>query len=212
MIVIDEFITDQVTLRGIETSGEFHMPKMWGWWDGWWTAQASNYRERVVQYIWGEHCPFAAAAGFPNSVAGFEYWTLAHQANPEPSLPTRIPAVGNNSTSNGHDRLSQHRDRDESLFARTGELRHPRVGAVYYPINHHIEGGYLKIYTRDTEGGPFELIEPHYNRLVIFDSSVLHEVTPVTAGRRYALAINVWDYPIQHPRQYQSGERNSPES
>lgn len=190
MIVIDDFINDHAILDEIERSGEFQTPKMWGWWDGWWKKQAYCHRELIVQYVWGAHCPLAAAAGFPNSIAGFEYWTLAHEANPD--LPTR-------STSNGRDRIRPHRDRDESHFVDTGESKHPRVGAVYYPVDHQVEGGYLKIYTRNRDDGPFELIEPRHNRLVIFDASMLHEVTPVTAGRRYSLAINVWDYPIRNP-------------
>jgi len=191
MIIIDDFIADRAILAEIETSGEFQTPKEWGWWDGWWKTQALCHRERVVQYVWGEHCPLAEAAGFPNSVAGFEHWTLAHEA----SADSRTRST----TSNGRDRIRPHRDRDESLFARTGELKQPRVGAVYYPIDHQIEGGQLKMFSHDTDDGPFELIEPRYNRLVIFDASVLHEVTPVTAGRRYAFAINVWDYRIHAP-------------
>lgn len=199
MIVIDNFITDRAVLDEIDTSGEFHIPKQWGWWDGWWKTPVSCHRERVIQYIWGEHCPLTAAARFPNSVAGFEHWTLAYEAYPTRSCSNAIQRGGASSTSKDRDRLPPHQDRDELLFTRTGELKHPRVAAVYYPIDHQIEGGYLKIFSHVTGGGPFELIEPRYNRLVIFDASVLHEVLPVTAGRRYALAINVWDYRIEHP-------------
>ena len=40
---------------------------------------------------------------------------------------------------------------------------------------------------------PYELIAPVPNRLVIFDASKLHAVTEITKGKRYAIAINLWD-------------------
>ena len=94
MIIFDDFITDRAILDEIQASEEFQTPKSWAWWDGWWQAQAGCQRERVVQYIWGEHCPLAAAADFPNSVAGFEYWTLAHQAEPARSAATGSRHIG----------------------------------------------------------------------------------------------------------------------
>lgn len=209
MIIIDDFINDRAILDDIAMSGEFQTPKTWGWWDGWWKTTAGCDRERVVQYIWGEHCPLPAAAGFPNSVAGFEYWTLAYEADQGCSSSKTEGASEASPTSKGRDRLQAHRDRDERHFVRTGETKHPRIGAVYYPLDHRIEGGYLKIFTHDTEDGPFELIEPRFNRLIIFDASMLHEVTPVTVGRRYSLAINVWDYRLQGTELKQYKQRAS---
>ncbi|MBL9164758.1 MAG: 2OG-Fe(II) oxygenase [Planctomycetaceae bacterium] len=192
MIVIDNFITDMGTLAEIAACEEFHKPKQWGWWDGWWAAQPQSMIEHIVQRIWGEQCPFPTA-DFPTTIAGFEYWTLAHEAKP----PDRTGRP--DSTSNGGDRLERHRDRDETLFARTGETKYPRIGAVFYPLDHHVKGGNLKIYDDDSDVSAYELIRPRYNRLVLFDSSVPHEVTPVIAGRRYAMAVNVWNYRIQPP-------------
>ena len=57
------------------------------------------------------------------------------------------------------------------------------------------EGGHLKIYdTYEMDlTAPYELIAPVPNRLVIFDSNKLHAVTEITKGKRYAIAINLWD-------------------
>ena len=47
--------------------------------------------------------------------------------------------------------------------------------------------------TYDVEAnGPYELIKPKYNRLIIFDAGKLHAVQEVTKGVRKAVAINLW--------------------
>jgi hypothetical protein len=192
MIVIDDFIADRGTLTAIAACGEFRKPKQWGWWDGWWESEPQSMIERVVQQIWGESCPIPTA-DFPTTIAGFEYWTLAHEAK----LPYSIGR--SNVTSHGGDRLERHCDRDEVLFAQTGKTMHPRLGAVYYPVDHQVEGGCLKIYSNAANSTGYDMIRPKYKRLVLFDSSMPHEVTPVTTGRRYSIAVNVWDYRIQSP-------------
>ena len=85
-------------------------------------------------------------------------------------------------------------------MGKTGKIVNPILGTIFYPdpCNDEIEGGYLKVWkTHDTDfNAPYELIEPKYNRLVIFDASQLHAVTPVTKGTRKAIAINLWDSPL----------------
>jgi len=41
--------------------------------------------------------------------------------------------------------------------------------------------------------GPYELIKPKFNRLIIFDAGKLHAVQEVTKGTRKAIAINLWE-------------------
>ncbi len=93
--------------------------------------------------------------------------------------------------------LISHFDKDEKLWNETGQVVTPKLGTIFYPdpCNDEIEGGYLKIWkTHDLNfDAGYELIEPKFNRLVIFDAGQLHAVTPVTKGIRKAIAINLWD-------------------
>lgn len=180
MIVFDDFITDRALLDSLAKSDEFQTRREFAWWGGWWNRPADNLRERVVQQIWKECCPLPDARALLESAAGFEYWTGVMDARVQ----------WNRS-------LDNHRDRDEALFSETGREAFPLMGAVYYPLNHDVEGGYLRIFTDDREDGPAEFIQPRYNRLVIFDASRLHGVTTVTSGRRHSLVVNVWPEPIR---------------
>lgn len=178
MVVIDNFIRDRQLLEAIALSDEFSSAAG-QWWEGWWKTPAVTLRQRLVQEIWGERCPLHDAPTITQQAAGFEHWVGKRSAD-----------------SSGNRSLPPHRDRDESLYSQSGTTRHPVIGAVFYPLRRDFSGGYLQIFNEDSDDGPFELIEPRFNRLVIFDPSILHGVTDVTAGHRYALAVNVWDKPI----------------
>ena len=93
--------------------------------------------------------------------------------------------------------MNHHFDKDEAHWHQTGEIKGPKLGTVYYPPmgEPQCEGGYLKIYdTHEMDlTAPYELIAPVPNRLVIFDACKLHAVTEITKGKRYAIAINLWD-------------------
>jgi predicted 2-oxoglutarate/Fe(II)-dependent dioxygenase YbiX len=68
----------------------------------------------------------------------------------------------------------------------------PVLGCVYYPEGFDFTGGDLLIYTEGEDKTP-EVIKTKPNRLVIFNpGDVAHCVSPVTAGRRGAIAINLW--------------------
>ena len=74
-------------------------------------------------------------------------------------------------------------------------LSKPSIGCVYYPpVGEQCEGGELIIYdTEETDlGAPSTAVEPKPNRLVVFNPGQYHAVQEVTAGIRYAIAINVW--------------------
>ena len=84
-------------------------------------------------------------------------------------------------------------EQDEALFSEKGDLSHPVIGTVFYPYEMDIDGGFLEIFSNGIDSPP-ERIEAKFNRLVIFNAGTHHhQVTEVTRGTRYAIAINLWD-------------------
>lgn len=169
MIVIDDFVKDNKLLRKINTSNFFN-DSSYMWWDGWWNSPADTVKKELIQYIWGDNSPME-----PLEIKGFEYWTGVY----------------------GRDKkeLPMHYDKDEQLFQKTGEIVTPLIGTIFYPWYTDIEGGYLEIYSKG-ENNPPEVIEPKFNRLIIFPAGQhSHRVTPVTKGVRHAIAINLWREP-----------------
>ncbi len=180
MIIIDGFVQDEALLRRIQISTDF-WKKDYYWWNGWWNTPASTLRHQLIEYIWRYNCPLSK----PVSLDGFEHWVGIQEAN---------DTVKNDI---GEWSLITHFDKDEKLWEETGQIVTPKLGTIFYPdpCNDHIEGGYLKIWkTHDLNfDASYELIEPKFNRLIIFDAGQLHAVTPVTKGIRKAIAINLWD-------------------
>jgi len=183
MIIIDGFVKDTDLLRQIQQSEEF-WKLGYHWYDGWWNNVATTLRQHLITYIWRDHCPMHERI----SLSGFEHWVGIYNAN---------ETVSNDG---GEFSLISHFDKDEKLWDSTGKIVTPKIGTIFYPdpCNNEMEGGYLKVWkTHDTDfNAPYELIEAKYNRLVIFDASQLHAVTPVTKGTRKAIAINLWDSPL----------------
>jgi|TARA_B110000438_G_scaffold303800_1_gene367553 hypothetical protein len=176
MIVIDNFIQDEVLLAAIENDKDFFGPNgNYTWWDGWFNSPANTTKKQLIQYIWKDNCPLSYSIG----LNGFEYWTGVYGPN------------------EGVQELGTHFDKDELHWERTGgseggEVLRPEIGTVYYPKDVPFTGGYLEIEHPD---GVMERIQAKYNRLIIFDAGTcLHRVTPVESGTRYAIAINLWDH------------------
>jgi hypothetical protein len=183
MIIIDGFVRDTDLLRQIQQSEEF-WKLGYHWYDGWWNNVATTLRQHLITYIWRDHCPMHERI----SLSGFEHWVGIYKVN---------ETVSNDG---GEFSLISHFDKDEKLWEETGKIVTPKIGTIFYPdpCNNEMEGGYLKVWkTHDTDfNAPYELIEAKYNRLVIFDASQLHAITPVTKGTRKAIAINLWDSPL----------------
>jgi len=180
MIIIDGFVKDESLLQKIQQSNEFWKID-YHWWNGWWNTPASTLRHELIEYIWRYNCPLRNSV----SLDGFEHCVGIQQAN----------SIVKNDI--GEWSLITHFDKDEKLWNETGQVVTPKLGTIFYPdpCNDEIEGGYLKIWkTHDLNfDAGYELIEPKFNRLVIFDAGQLHAVTPVTKGIRKAIAINLWD-------------------
>jgi hypothetical protein len=105
-----------------------------------------------------------------DNIKGFEYW-------------------GNQIA--GYDSLPWHQDKDEHVFANSGETVSPSVGFVYYPYQDIFTGGYLEIAVKD-DFDELERIQSKFNRLIMFDPSQYHRVSRVHTGNRRAFIVNVW--------------------
>lgn len=100
--------------------------------------------------------------------------------------------------------LTWHVDKDQVLYERSGgsRLSLPLYGSVWYGYPHDFEGGFLELTNWDTGTWNEDMGEPHlssierieaeYNRLVVFNASKFHRVSPIHNGARVTLAVNVW--------------------
>lgn len=87
-----------------------------------------------------------------------------------------------------------HYDKDEGLFAATGDLSFPLCSIVWYPLV-DMDGGELIFPTAGVT------VKPKTNMLVIFDGKLLHDGKPFT-GTRKSVGINPW---ITKPMTYNAG-------
>lgn len=131
---------------------------------------AGNIWERMAKKIWESVSPHGV---LPPQYAGIEYWANEY------------------SMEGDRQHLGWHSDKDEHLFDTTRITKSPYVGSVYYCHRTLPADSYLEI--RRGEGdNNIERVQPVPNRLVIFNSSVQHCVTPITAGLRRGFATNIW--------------------
>jgi len=180
MIVIDDFIQDENLLNRIKNDKEF-WAEGYSWWGGWWNGEGTTLRHELIQKIWTDF-------RVPQmNLNGFEHWT---------GILSKDKVINNGAAMSAGMALNLHFDKDELVWEKTGEVRSPKIGSVYYPpMGEQCEGGNLKIYnTREIDlTATYELIAPKQNRLVVFDAGKLHGVEGVTKGTRHAIAINLWD-------------------
>lgn len=173
--VFDDFL-DEGLLNEIKNDPTFFQdPGVYYYWRGPWNGSpADTLKKRLIEKIWLTGSPLSLVF----HLAGFEYWTGIQTANPE---------VGHK------DVLPTHYDKDEAWFAKTGEIKTPFMGTVYYPGIEEFEGGDLAVYTDGVDKSP-EIVKAKPNRLIIFNAGdYVHEVLPVTKGTRHAIAINLWN-------------------
>ena len=82
------------------------------------------------------------------------------------------------------DYVSHHVDKDEALFEETGEIKHPLISIVYYPLIKNLNGG--TFYTDHLT------VEPKTNSMIIFPSILMHGASTVVRGERVSVGINPW--------------------
>ena len=162
MIIVDNFLSDGELKDELTAESNWNSSLGYSWSDK--HSEATNAWSIFCRAIWNEfYIP-------KHDYAGFEYWTNLSYPSTEDSLPW-------------------HYDHDEHLYNTTGTIVTPNLGLVYYCHKELPEGGYLEI---DRGNNQLERIQPVPNRLIIFDPSIKHHVTPLSGGVRKTLACNVW--------------------
>ena len=83
----------------------------------------------------------------------------------------------------------------------------PSMGLVFYAISEELDGGYLEIANspdrNNVESSKIERLKPIENRLIMFNPSYPHRVSPINSGRRRAIIVNAWP---KKPYTFQSSE------
>lgn len=173
--VFDNFLEEDLLTEIKNDPTFFHDPGIYYYWGCVWNGEpVDTLKKRLIEKIWLTGSPLSISY----QISGFEYWTGIQTANRE---------LGHNNV------LPNHFDKDEAWFEKTGEVKAPVIGTVFYPGIEEWEGGDLAIYTDGVDKSP-EIVKAKPNRLIIFDAGhVVHEVLPVTSGTRHAIAINLWE-------------------
>jgi len=184
MQVIDNFVKDPQLLKQLQNlSNDFWTPG-WYWWQN--GSPSITLRHKLIDYIWLQ----GRVKEVPANFKGFEHWVGIYDSNNQLSTMEK-KEQGEDTYS-----LNHHFDKDEWLWKNKKILSKPNLGCVYYPpVGEQCQGGELIIYdTEETDlGAPSTPVEPKHNRLVVFNPGQYHAVQEVTAGVRYAIAINVWE-------------------
>ena len=93
------------------------------------------------------------------------------------------------------------------------EVVMPNIGLVYYAISEGLEGGYLEIANspdrNNVEPSKIERLKPIENRLIMFNPSYPHRVSPISGGKRRAIIVNAWP---KKPYTFQESENYSREN
>ena len=120
------------------------------------------YQEKIAWEI---------AEGFRNlsSAVGIEQW---------PHDPKIMPLPGS------------HYDKDEKLYAKTGEFKFPLASAIVYLKIEDLWGGNLVLENETT-------IVPETGKLVLLAPGVLHSLTKWVSGKRISMNLNFWDYTLR---------------
>ena len=152
------------------------------WLDASSVGKPRNIFEYLAIELWKDQ-PLLEDLKNKNQFAGYEIW--CNILTPEGPLDWHIDK----------DQIAYHESRSKNVSI-------PYYGSVYYGYPHDdgFEGGYLELTKYDTNSFPkndndieSERIDAEYNRLVIFNASKFHRVTPVTKGTRVTLAVNIWN-------------------
>ena len=196
MLVIDNFIKDHALLGQIDDRTTRFWEPGYCWWQS--SSPSINLRHKLIDYIW-----LQGRVPMPENFQGFEHWIGIYDAEGKLNTVDLDDQSGNDAIqpdNKGNKKFSliHHFDKDEYRWHASGktEVVSPSIGCIYYPpIGDQCEGGYLRLYdTQEAEyDAPYELIAPKHNRLIVFNPGKLHAVEQVTKGKRYAIAINVWE-------------------
>jgi hypothetical protein len=82
---------------------------------------------------------------------------------------------------------TEHYDKDEKLFAATGEIVHPLCSCILYIKVDNLVGADLHLIEEGIS------ITPTSNTLILMKPGVYHKVTDYISGIRSSLYLNPWD-------------------
>ena len=174
MIIFDDFLPDS-TLKTALADDE--------WWRRHkngvpitWTFKnkpIKNPIEHLCDLVWTQ------VAGITTILCGWEYWGHNLNAQNVTGLPFHYDTNIKELVPVG----------EEERRISNGTAEHAYKGFIYYCHTELPEGGYLELEHKDKQ---IERIQSVPNRLIIFDTSLKHRVTAVTAGVRRSIVSNAW--------------------
>ena len=186
MLVIDNYIRDKILIDELKSEEFWSSVGRLNWWDGWWKNEPRNICEHFIKNVWKQF------TNLENKIAGFEYWSNVHEKG---------------------EGLNWHVDKDEKLIKKKKEVVMPNIGLVYYAICEGLDGGYLEIANspdrENVEPHKIERLKPIENRLIMFNPSYPHRVSPIKTGKRRAIIVNAWP---RKPYSFQDSESYSREN
>ena len=181
MIIIDNFLNDKTFLDELSKEETWNNFPTYNWWDGWWKSKPKNIMEKLIEMIWKR-------LSVENKFAGFEYWSNSQTTNQS---------------------LDWHYDKDEKLNSIKKKIMSPSIGHIFYSKIENLDGGYLEISSNNRVDDPsnVERIKPIENRLIMFNPSYPHRVSPINGGKRRAIIVNAWPkkpYTFENSESYSS--------
>jgi hypothetical protein len=179
----DQFLGDEAHTSGLRDLEAFRMPPGSGsaghWMDFRSELSSPNPIERLIVRAYANIRSMGCAA----ECCGVEYW--ANELREGKSL-------------------QRHFDKDEVLWKRARQMRHPLISSVYYPTHCACEGGELLINRYS--------VNPTPDTLVAFAGHLGHSVRVVTKGVRWSIAMNLWaTVPLGVQERLRGGTQRCPE-
>ena len=179
MIIIDDFVSDPVTRKHLQSDEPWKKQMRFNWKDR--DSKSENVFEELCHEVWTNvHQPDDDVKDH-----GWEYWS--HILNPQGinSVPLHIDTDG----------LGSMEIWEEKKLIEEGVTKATKHGFIYYCHQEKPDGGRLEVKNDD---GEVTQVDPIPNRLVIFDPSREHQVTQVTSGERRSFMSNLWPETPRH--------------
>jgi hypothetical protein len=151
-------------------------------------TQPNSIFDNIMINVWGEYVRKSVPelVDVDNPPIVIESWK--HELDPEKNI--HFQEKYKNSPYKWHnDSMEWHTDYHLGLKDQKDKLFLPDFGFVFYCHEKPIDGGYLVI---KRENEYMEWIEPKPNRMVMFESNLLHGVDKINKGTRRTFVSNIW--------------------
>ena len=98
------------------------------------------------------------------------------------------------------DSIMWHSSKDQHLYDTKNKIINPMVSMIMWPFQQETENSFLEItkvkqegYKNNYDCSETERIEVKSNRLIIYDGSYIHRLSPIKEGIAWSFSVNVWD-------------------